>query len=74
MPTSRYFTGLTRNTFLLALASLFADISTEMLVPILPLFLTFDHRVMDGGTVARALQSFERILTEAIAGELAAWQ
>jgi pyruvate/2-oxoglutarate dehydrogenase complex dihydrolipoamide acyltransferase (E2) component len=34
----------------------------------------YDHRVMDGGTVARALQSFERILTEAIVGELAAWQ
>ena len=36
----RYFTGLSRNTFLLALTSLFADISTEMLVPILPIFLT----------------------------------
>lgn len=36
----RYFTGLSRNTFLLALASLFADISTEMLYPILPVFLT----------------------------------
>src|SRR5271170_7185842 len=35
-----YFTGLTRNTFLLALSSLFADISTEMIVPILPIFLT----------------------------------
>jgi MFS family permease len=36
----RYFSGLSRNTFLLALASLFADISTEMLYPILPIFLT----------------------------------
>jgi MFS family permease len=36
----RYFKGLSRNTFLLALTSLFADISTEMLVPILPIFLT----------------------------------
>jgi MFS family permease len=36
----RYFAGLSRNTFLLALASLFADISTEMLYPILPIFLT----------------------------------
>jgi MFS family permease len=36
----RYFNGLSRNTFLLALTSLFADISTEMLVPILPIFLT----------------------------------
>lgn len=36
----RFFAGLTRNTFLLAFASLFADISTEMLYPILPVFLT----------------------------------
>ena len=36
----RYFAGLSRNTFLLALTSLFADISTEMLVPILPIYLT----------------------------------
>lgn len=36
----RYFAGLSRNTFLLAFASLFADISTEMLYPVLPVFLT----------------------------------
>jgi MFS family permease len=36
----RYFVGLSRNTFLLALASLFADVSTEMLYPVLPVFLT----------------------------------
>jgi hypothetical protein len=36
----RYFSGLSSNTFLLALASLFADISTEMLYPVLPIFLT----------------------------------
>jgi MFS family permease len=35
-----YFSGLTRNTYLLALASLFADVSTEMLYPVLPIFLT----------------------------------
>jgi MFS family permease len=37
---SRYLAGLSRNTFLLALASFFADISTEMLYPVLPIFLT----------------------------------
>lgn len=37
---NRYLSGLSRNTFLLALASLFGDISTEMLYPILPIFLT----------------------------------
>ena len=36
----RYFAGLSRNTFLLATASLFSDISSEMLYPILPVFLT----------------------------------
>ncbi len=36
----RYFIGLSRDTLLLALASLFADISTEMLYPVLPIFLT----------------------------------
>jgi MFS family permease len=35
----RYFDGLTRDTFLLAFASLFSDISTEMLYPVLPVFL-----------------------------------
>jgi MFS family permease len=36
----RYFSGLSKNTFLLAFSSLFADISTEMLYPVLPVFLT----------------------------------
>ncbi|MDP3941261.1 MAG: MFS transporter [bacterium] len=36
----KYFSGLSKNTFLLALSSLFADISTEMLYPILPIYLT----------------------------------
>ena len=36
----RYFAGMSRNTVFLAFASLFADISTEILYPILPVFLT----------------------------------
>jgi hypothetical protein len=40
MTRNRYFAGLSRNTILLALSSLFGDVSTEMLVPILPIFLT----------------------------------
>src|SRR3974390_1869189 len=36
----QYFAGLSKSTFLLAFASLFADISTEMLYPVLPVFLT----------------------------------
>ena len=34
------FSGLSKNTYLLAFASLFADVSTEMLYPVLPIFLT----------------------------------
>lgn len=37
---SKYFKGLSKNTFLLAFTSFFADISTEMLYPVLPIFLT----------------------------------
>ena len=37
---TRYSVGISRNTVLLAFASLFADISSEMLYPILPIFLT----------------------------------
>jgi MFS family permease len=36
----RHPAGISRNTVLLAFASLFADISSEMLYPILPIFLT----------------------------------
>jgi MFS family permease len=35
-----YHAGISRNTVLLAFTSLFADISSEMLYPILPIFLT----------------------------------
>ena len=38
-PIQRYFAGLSRTTLLLAFASLFSDISTEMLYPVLPVFL-----------------------------------
>ena len=37
---TRYLAGVSRDTVLLAFASLFADISSEMLYPILPIFLT----------------------------------
>ena len=37
---TRYFAGVSKSTVLLALTSLFADISSEMLYPVLPIFLT----------------------------------
>lgn len=45
----KFFAGLTRNTFLLTLTSMFADISTEMLYPVLPIFLT--EYLRSGGSV-----------------------
>jgi MFS family permease len=36
----RYFSGLSKSTFLVTIGSLFADMSTEMLSPVLPIFLT----------------------------------
>jgi len=37
---TRHFAGVSRSTVLLAFTSLFADISSEMLYPVLPIFLT----------------------------------
>lgn len=36
----KFFSGLTKDTLLLTFTSFFADVSTEMLYPILPIFLT----------------------------------
>lgn len=36
----KYFSGLGRNIFLLTLASFFADIASEMLYPLFPIFIT----------------------------------
>src|SRR5690348_2772676 len=47
-----WFTGLTRNTVFLAVASLFSDISTEMLYPVLPVYLT---QVLGAGGVVVGL-------------------
>lgn len=49
-PIRKYFSGLTRDTILLACSSLFSDISTEMLYPIIPIYLT-DYLKTGGGVV-----------------------
>lgn len=49
LANKKYFSGLSRNTFLLAFASLFADTSSEMLYPILPIFLT--QNLKAGGSI-----------------------
>jgi MFS family permease len=50
----KYFSGLSINTFLLAFASLFADISTEMMYPILPIFLT--QNLKAGGSIVGLIE------------------
>jgi MFS family permease len=47
-------TGLSRNTVLLAFASLFSDIATEMLYPVLPTFLT--QTLKQGGSVVGLIE------------------
>ncbi len=60
------FSGLSRNTFLLALASLFADISTEMLYPILPVFLT--QTLHATGSVVGLVEGFAQAAQNVVQG------
>jgi MFS family permease len=46
--------GLTRNTVLLAFASLFSDVATEMLYPVLPIYLT--QTLKAGGTAVGLIE------------------
>ena len=62
----RYFTGLSRNTFLLALASLFADISTEMLYPVLPIFLT--QTLKASGSIVGLVDGFAQATQNIVQG------
>lgn len=68
-----FFSGLTKNTFLLAFTSLFSDISSEMLYPILPIFLTQTLKVsgsivglIEGvaGTTQNMVQGFSGSLSD----------
>lgn len=62
----RYFAGLSRNTFLLACSSLFADISTEMLFPILPVFLT--QTLTASGSVVGLIDGFAQATQNIVQG------
>jgi MFS family permease len=62
----RYFFGLSRNTFLLALASLFADISTEMLYPVLPIFLT--QTLKASGSIVGLVDGFAQATQNIVQG------
>jgi MFS family permease len=62
----RYFAGLSRNTFLLAFASFFADISTEMLYPVLPVFLT--QSLNASGSVVGLIDGFAQATQNIVQG------
>jgi MFS family permease len=62
----RYFAGLSKNTFLLAVASLFADISTEMLYPVLPVFLT--QTLKASGSIVGLVDGFAQATQNIVQG------
>jgi MFS family permease len=64
--TMRYFAGLSRDTFLLALASLFSDVSTEMLYPVLPVFLT--QTLHASGSIVGLIDGFAQALQNIVQG------
>ncbi|HXA35758.1 MAG TPA: MFS transporter [Steroidobacteraceae bacterium] len=61
-----YFSGLSGSTFLLAFASLFSDISTEMLYPILPIFLT--QTLQAGGSIVGLVDGFAQATQNIVQG------
>src|SRR6266542_805436 len=65
-----YFAGLTRNTVILAAASLFADISTEMLYPVLPIFLT--QNLKAGGSIVGLVEGIATATQYTVQG-LSGW-
>jgi MFS family permease len=64
--TQGYFVGLSKNTFLLALTSLFADISTEMLYPVLPVFLT--QTLKASGSIVGLVDGFAQAAQNIVQG------
>ncbi|MBV8495258.1 MAG: MFS transporter [Gammaproteobacteria bacterium] len=65
-PLRRSFAGLTTNTFLLALSSLFADVSTEMLYPVLPVFLT--QTLKASGSIVGLVDGFAQAAQNIVQG------
>ena len=63
---TRRFAGLSRNTYLLAAASLFADISTEMLYPVLPVFLT--QTLKASGSIVGLVDGFAQAAQNIVQG------
>ena len=62
----RYFAGLSGTTFLFTFASLFSDISTEMLYPVLPVFLT--QTLHAGGSIVGLVDGFAQAAQNIVQG------
>src|ERR1700756_1393477 len=62
----QYFAGLSRNSFLLAAASFFADTSTEMLYPVLPVFLT--QTLKASGSIVGLVEGFAQATQNIVQG------
>ncbi|HEY2780624.1 MAG TPA: MFS transporter [Steroidobacteraceae bacterium] len=62
----RYFAGLSGSTFLLAFSSFFADISTEMLYPVLPTFLT--QTLKASGSIVGLVDGFAQATQNIVQG------
>jgi MFS family permease len=74
-PLKAAFAGLSASTFFLALGSLFADVSSEMLYPVLPLFLTQELGATMGQVgviegIAQAIQNVVQGLSGAVSDKL----
>src|SRR5437762_5370447 len=66
----RPFAGVTRSTAYLALASFFADVSTELLYPVLPVFLT--QTLKASGSIVGLVEGVAEA-TQNIAQGLSGW-
>jgi len=62
----RQLAGLSKNTFLLAFASFFSDISTEMLYPVLPVFLT--QTLKASGSIVGLVDGFAQAAQNVVQG------
>jgi MFS family permease len=62
----RYFSGLSRTTVLFTFASLFSDISTEMLYPVLPIFLT--QTLHASGSIVGLIDGFAQAAQNIVQG------
>jgi MFS family permease len=69
-PIKKYFSRVSKNIIFITLASFFSDISTEMLYPILPIFLT--QTLHTGGSIVGLIEGIAQATQNIIQG-LSGW-